>query len=141
MVEILTSYDLIKEPSIARFEDNLFIYEHVEHSLEQAPHRMDSANGVPTYEHDVEDVDSNKVSLNSKFNARNEEPFDYEELYGENDRQEHEDDYSDLIISPNHFEKCKHSKGKSILQDDENKAPVNQTLCEVIWEAYSRQPN
>lgn len=52
-----------------------------------------------------------------------------------------DDDYSDLIISPNHFEKGENSKGMVILRDDENAALINQMLHDVIREAYRTQPN
>lgn len=102
MVEILTNNDLIKESFVARSKDNLFTNEHVKHSLEEVHHQMDGTNDMPTYEHNVDSMNSNEVGLNLEVNVRNEKPFDDEALPKGDDEQD-DDDYNDLILSPNHF--------------------------------------
>lgn len=91
---------------------------------------------------DIHDFKYNGGSMEfpePKNNARiDQPPNDVDDIlyYDTND-----DDYSDLILNHDHFEKGKSSIGMFISYHDKIVALVNKTLHDVIREAYFRQPS
>lgn len=86
--------------------------------------------------HDGDNVEFPELGLEVENNVRIEQPPDDADdipHYDTNDC-----DYIDLILNHDHFEKGESFKGKFISYHDENLALINQTLCDVIREAYTR---
>lgn len=147
MIDLLTSYDLIKEQSTAiGSEDNLFTYEHIESLKEKAPNQQtNDASSVFHYNHDVSNVDTIEIGPNLKINTQNvQSPKDNISNRGDDQwdtMEDEEEDYSDLILSSDHFKKGKNNKDNNIIQDENHDDIINQQLTLIINESFKLQPN
>lgn len=107
---------------------------------------MDHVSSMLHYGHDISNIYTTNIGLNLEINTKNqkspEDNIDNRDDYQWSTmKYEEEEDYSYLILSPNHFEKSKNNKGKNIIQDDNYDASINQHLTLIINEAFKLQSN
>ena len=120
MINILTNYELIKEHSIiVALEDSLFSYEIGKPSKWKVSNRkVDDASNIPNYDHEAKDMEIDVVNLDIMINEVGTQYVD--ENYAKDDvicdaQDEDDDDYSHLILKPDHFNKGMNSKDKNII--------------------------
>lgn len=124
---------MVKDQLNPKFEDSLFIYTNSSRWILPTPKWHDTSI-ILDYEHDDGGVGDPKLGPNLETNVKDKQPLEDKKWNGNDDYIE-DDDYNDLILKLDHFEKGEISKGKSISCAKENLALFKYTLCDVVREA------
>jgi len=75
---------------------------------------MDETNGIPSCEHVINGVDEVKIEVPLEVNTQHPRKIVVED----SGTEDANDDFEHLILKSNHFIRGKLSKGKDIIQDD-----------------------